>query len=674
MNCREDVVCVTDGLEERKNYDGTVMQTVSEKIGEEYKNWHENDVIFISAPTGTGKTTFILHTLVPYAVSQRKKILYLVNRIVLKKQIETELIELGRIFRNKGVCLAKIEDCIEIITYQTLERMIKVASFDWAAFNKVSSYLSCDYLVMDEAHYFMSDAVFNTSTELAFNCIMGCERLGRINVGGQIRIFMSATMENVQNYFEKYHIMIENAYNQNMTGYMPQMFSMNPPYPNLPIAIDIISQSLLDLVGYKRNYNNQVSGGCISQVSNLNQPLYVHFNVCQYKIPQEDRYKNLNVHLIESYDSLSDIICNNKKKWLIFVDSKSRGEQLNKKLEDEGINSVFLHAQYKRDSTTAEAVDTIVESRRCDADVCIMTYVLDNGVSIADNRTHIVIFADNREQFLQCLGRSRLKDYSTAHLYIPIRSADIFSKRKLEIDRIYRFTQFFDSVGLNAPVILPDRQWRLIDAVCKSEDDYEALKKVCYTYHNCTIKSMLSMEQIDYMYRIYKELVLNLKKDQWAFVRQQLRWLDREGDTDSIIKEYYMCLNDKIIELLNLGVRGMKNTNVNDNNPVEMDRRTAYEWYNLIHLKLRNKVKVQAGENIDQYVAGGYTVAKLLNRLTRRASITETTDNQMIKDEMFNVIMEYLKYPYKMTRTGKKSKDSNNDPIDNVRWKIERTD
>ena len=36
--------------------------------------------------------------------------------------------------------------------------------------------------------------------------------------------------------------------------------------------------------------------------------------------------------------------------------------------------------------------------------------------------------------------------------------------------------------------------------------------------------------------------------------------------------------------------------------------------------------------------------------------------------------MEYLKYPYKMTRTGKKSKDSNNDPIDNVRWKIERTD
>ena len=49
--------------------------TVSDVIGGEYQKWKPNDKIFISSPTGTGKTYFILNVLLPYAYQKEKQIL-----------------------------------------------------------------------------------------------------------------------------------------------------------------------------------------------------------------------------------------------------------------------------------------------------------------------------------------------------------------------------------------------------------------------------------------------------------------------------------------------------------------------------------------------------------------------------------------------------------------------
>lgn len=88
------------------------MNTVTDKIGEEYKQWSNYNKIFISAPTGSGKTYFILNVLLPFACSQNRKILFLVNRKILKLQLEKEI-------SNFPFEIAKN---ITIETYQTLEK------------------------------------------------------------------------------------------------------------------------------------------------------------------------------------------------------------------------------------------------------------------------------------------------------------------------------------------------------------------------------------------------------------------------------------------------------------------------------------------------------------------------------------------------------------------------
>lgn len=84
---------------------------IGETIGDDYKEWQDGSTIFISSQTGSGKTTFILKELLPYAKEQNKRILYLVNRRVLKEQMENAI-------RDLPLELSKY---IEIESYQSIE-------------------------------------------------------------------------------------------------------------------------------------------------------------------------------------------------------------------------------------------------------------------------------------------------------------------------------------------------------------------------------------------------------------------------------------------------------------------------------------------------------------------------------------------------------------------------
>lgn len=58
--------------------------------------------MFITAPTGSGKTYFILNTLLPYARERNWNILYLVNRKILKEQLEEDVKEIDNQYFVEG--------------------------------------------------------------------------------------------------------------------------------------------------------------------------------------------------------------------------------------------------------------------------------------------------------------------------------------------------------------------------------------------------------------------------------------------------------------------------------------------------------------------------------------------------------------------------------------------
>lgn len=116
----------------------------SELIGDSYKEW-ENTRIILEGGTGTGKTYFIINILGVYAQETGKSILYLCNRSGLKNQTYDEIKKLG------------LRNTIYVTTYQSLQSRITRKE-------EIKKY---DYVIVDEAHYFKDDALFNEYTDLA---------------------------------------------------------------------------------------------------------------------------------------------------------------------------------------------------------------------------------------------------------------------------------------------------------------------------------------------------------------------------------------------------------------------------------------------------------------------------------------------------------------------------
>lgn len=138
----------------------------------EIKQWKIGDIITITAGTGVGKSYFIKNILYAYAKENHQKILMLIHRTNCVEQFQRE------IERDKKT------DVIDIETYQKLE---------YKNLNGYKNYLNTyKYIVCDEFHYFMSDALFNKTTDVSLNCIL--------NSIGTIRIFMSATGHYMKNY------------------------------------------------------------------------------------------------------------------------------------------------------------------------------------------------------------------------------------------------------------------------------------------------------------------------------------------------------------------------------------------------------------------------------------------------------------------------------------------
>ena len=135
---------------------------------EEMEKWKNDDIIAITSGTGTGKSYFTTKKVTKFAKERGERILFLVPRSSIAEQLKLEL---------------DLEDThITVTTFQWLETSLR---------KEVSVYKTFDYIIMDEAHYFLEDSQFNLETESSFQWVMNQDVK---------RILLSATSKSILTY------------------------------------------------------------------------------------------------------------------------------------------------------------------------------------------------------------------------------------------------------------------------------------------------------------------------------------------------------------------------------------------------------------------------------------------------------------------------------------------
>lgn len=149
---------------------------VSELINGDYQMWYKSNIVFIETPTGTGKTTFIMEEYCEYAYQNGWKILYLVPRTILKKQLEEDL---QKRLARKPLEFSERAEVLTIVTYQNLiQRMLH---------GNYSFLKEYDVIVVDEAHVILTDSSFNPEMILLYEMLKKCD--------DKVLIFISATLD-----------------------------------------------------------------------------------------------------------------------------------------------------------------------------------------------------------------------------------------------------------------------------------------------------------------------------------------------------------------------------------------------------------------------------------------------------------------------------------------------
>ena len=482
-------------------------QYISQKIGDEYKEWSRGESIFITASTGAGKSYFILHTYLKWVIEKNGRVLYLVNRKILKKQLEEEA---EQAFMDMGMFIMDFSKYLSIETYQNVENGLKSAN-PFPTMNWMNKF-QC--VVCDECHYFYTDSNFNTGTELSFLAIK--EMFKR-----KIRIYISATMDKVKQYIE----------NDKERDILRKKFVS---------AEEALRSSR------KREYSLQLS----------HEGLRVKF------VKDSDDLLSVVKENVEKTKDKWLIFIDSIEK------GKSIRKKLLKEKYLEEKEVIFLDTDYENDEETQRSVQQIVEDKRSEKRIVISTAVMDNGITFSDQcLTNIAIFADTKETFLQMLGRRR-GNKEEVNLYICKRDREHFSKRlshtehilryfrkyREEIKKLYAPYIYFEPTNTHyhyVEVVCSGRQFgphninevasagqRILDAIFAKGTAGQYIKKFCCSINSIITPNYFSIIRCLDLKDYYKKQVKELSSDENYFLKQQMEWLAIDADRiEEIIRE-----------------------------------------------------------------------------------------------------------------------------------------
>lgn len=332
---------------------------LADGIGEDYKSWTPHGEVarrrptrvFIESPSGSGKTAFVFDVLLPYAMSRGRSILYIGSRASLITQAERAA-RCGLQQRPQQADGALTfpypasSACITLLGYQDILSVRE-------------GFSSYAYIIFDDAHFFVEDALFNARTGIALQTVL-------TGANDAVWVFLSSSLESV-----------EAVLRQRADEILPSNYADNE------LSRRLLQQHCL-------TYRNTIRQGTC-------HPAF-----------------------FRSSDDLLRAVAQTprEEKWLIFVSSVQQGKSLQRRIPAKaGRSAAFLSA----DSKNGRRWDTLVHEQRFTQDVLITTRVLDSGGIIADPAvTHVALPFCSKVEFLQMLGRRRLDTADSIRLYIEV--------------------------------------------------------------------------------------------------------------------------------------------------------------------------------------------------------------------------------------------------------------
>ena len=372
------------------------MNYISEEIGLDYINWGRRKII-LNAPTGAGKTTFILEQLIPYiqktkgsGVRPDKKVLILCNRKMLRQQYFYDVVMKFNSYKD-------MEGALHIMTYQELAAKMRRGE-------RLETWFQ-DYVVicLDEVHYFFQDSDFNGEDTYPLLLAIMCAGLNKQ------MLFISATIDCVLPFIKKMTVMCQNHKREEL------------------VNRGIYSSSILD-------------SECIEFLAPVDY--------------MEQPHSHLKCICMQDRKSLCKRIAESDGKSIIFIDDKKGADEFVKDLEVYGIRSNDICRLNSDNLDTDEnnpVVKSLVMANKLMSKVLLTTSVLDNGVSVKDPEVkNVVILTESKVSFLQMLGRIRCESVNgKINLLFLLRPAEYFERREVQCRRFLEIYKQIEEKGLS---------------------------------------------------------------------------------------------------------------------------------------------------------------------------------------------------------------------------------
>lgn len=495
---------------EIEEHDISSTKWVSEGLKDEVNKWnlssyykgvYNKKSILITAPTGSGKSTFALKELPKYLdvmfqfhneadegiLTPAKptaipalasgSVLVLSNRSALnmqQKDILFKSIKMPAVSSNSLNDINVFGNIILMTYHEASSKMRYLCDYIIPA-NHIPE-IKC--IVMDEAHFFVSDATFNANTKPILDSIFRMFP----DAG---RIYITATPEKVEPLiaYEEYMVAFQNAYRLSIlcTGQRTES--------DFQLRTNAKKRKLIK---------------------------YTFHASYDYIVPS----------FFSKWETIQSLIkkADPSEKWLIFVSSKKDGKKLKKDL---GPLADYIDADTKFE--VPQKLHSIVRMERFSARVLICTSVLDSGFNIKDpDVKHIVIDTLSSVQARQMLGRKRIDKGETISLHIRQRSREdilwIYSNAKRIMSELLNYEK--------NPIHYLNTKWGNLSTNFQKAFSIYTTYDTTNTY-NCNASLLLNPY---FGYKLftdigdYEKILDSMEKDDDAFAKIVCSWFGKKFD------------------------------------------------------------------------------------------------------------------------------------------------